>query len=554
MSYSSSPSSCSLSSSSSSLSSQTCYLLPFLEKTKSELSVFVRIVLSDFLSYADACNLRQCNRTMREVVALSKPHAITKTHHNRFDYFKTKVLYIRSVANFARFRISFPKLTRIALTNRGLHVQSDFLTSLPDLEELVISGHESVGFSLPFLRVSSSNYDNDFGILRDILAGSKLKKLRSLTLTKCKLMDDTLSLLSPSLRHLTLDLCNNNAFSACLARLPFRESLESLKLVVEGLTTLDNVNFAPFRSLLHLDITESHLHDAAFALLTSLHTLKVSFCTQITDELFMCFPHLHTLDITGCLQITDAAFTRSPFLLSLRSFRMDYCTLTDNAIARMKNLDLLSARGVKKITDASVATLTQLTWLSMSGDSVGITDAAFACLFSLRSLSLSNCTHLTNAMFVQLRYLLYLDISGCTGLITDAAFASLSFLVVLDMSQCSLHFITNAVFAHLRSLRRLYMEFCKQPTITVKAFDSIPELTDLNIHGCTQLDTSMVANKLKNLRCAHHTDMKFNYCSYEDCVCGEFDLLQSIRDMDQDYLDNQKVQNVFVYEMLLFVC
>jgi hypothetical protein len=135
-----------------------------------------------------------------------------------------------------------------------------------------------------------------------------------------------------------------------------------------------------------------HLCDADFVHFRGLHTLSMSWCSQITDAAFVHLAGIHTLYMSYNIQetITDAAFSH---LAGIHTLDMSYCRqITDAAFAHLAGIQTLDMSGCFQITDAAFAHLTGIHALSMrSCNQTTITDAAYVHLAGIHTLDLRWC-------------------------------------------------------------------------------------------------------------------------------------------------------------------
>jgi hypothetical protein len=189
------------------------------------------------------------------------------------------------------------------------------------------------------------------------------------------------------------------------------------------------------------------LTDAAFAHLTSCHTLDMSHCNQsgITNAGFAHLGAVRALNMSGCNQagITDAAFR---FLPELRSLGISQSTfglfprlhLTDRAFTSLVNLESLCASGLDSISDASFKGLVRLKSLSIAHcDQAAITEAGFADLAQLQMLDVRNCNQLTDAVLSPLTNLRSLDMRGCDRISAACVGSLAARLDSLFIADCS---------------------------------------------------------------------------------------------------------------------
>lgn len=183
----------------------------------------------------------------------------------------------------------------------------------------------------------------------------------------------------------------------------------------------------------------------------TIHTLNMSYCTQITDKAFQHLKGIRQLSMECCKQITNDAFRHLQG--SIYRLNIGYCKqITNDAFRYLQE---------------SIHTL-EMCYCER------ITDEAFQHLKGIHRLSIQGCNQITNDAFQYLQgSIRILDMADCTQ-ITDSAFKHLKGIHILRISGCKQ--ITDDAFRHLQgSIRGLEMYYCTQETITEKMFDYIKD-------------------------------------------------------------------------------
>ncbi len=202
--------------------------------------------------------------------------------------------------------------------------------------------------------------------------------------------------------------------------------------------------------------------------LTTLHTLNLNGCEQLTDaglSHLKGLTALQKLDFFKCEHLTDAGLAHLKSLTKIKSLTLGGCKrLTDAGLIHLGTLTALQTldlSGCNQLTDSGLAHLIGLTALQSLdlGGCVNLTDVGLAHLKSLsalNTLSLSCCMHLTNAglaHLIGLTALQTLDLNSTS--ITDAGLAVLKELSALRSLDLSCASITDAGLAHLKDLTGL---------------------------------------------------------------------------------------------------
>jgi len=192
------------------------------------------------------------------------------------------------------------------------------------------------------------------------------------------------------------------------------DTLEQVAELFPHIVEIDvshTVDLTALGGLLHLQVlkaSHTNLPGMSFDAYTSLHTLDVSFCDQITDARFpttlrklnlsfckyltdaglLHLPeNLEELDLSAT-QITDATLQRLITCANLQKLRVDFCKVTDQGLAHtsaLVHLQVFSIKYNNYITDCGVRHL------------IGLSE--------LRTLRLESCGLLTNATIICLAQL-----------------------------------------------------------------------------------------------------------------------------------------------------
>ena len=269
-------------------------------------------------------------------------------------------------------------------------------------------------------------------------------------------------------------------------------------------------------TLTHINLHRcSQLTDTLFSYLSfapcarHLQSVVVSGCDGLTSvavgSIARYCPSLQLLDMDDCDGMNDRALQSASQLPSLRTLRLAGADVRDSGVGQLTSLphlthlSLHACQNVTALSAASLAALTQLTWLDLT-QLPHITDAMIGVLSSslplLSTLLLSRCPLLTSvslhAISSSLRCLSSLAVSWC-ALMSDDGLSALSTLSCLSSLCVSrLPRLTDRSLLSLSrcvALSMLDVSGCQSITDVGLGYvgRGCRELRELNVSGCYKI-------------------------------------------------------------------
>jgi hypothetical protein len=429
------------------------------------------------------------------------------------------------------------------LVLKGCSKLSDlrYLSQVPSLKTLSISSCISV-FALPDCDLVSLEMNGCMGVRHwDPLRN--MDNLHTLSMSGCRVIDDTLEFLPSNLRNLNVAFCRDLTdfalfhiarsrmlsvlnLTGCtkittLEPLQKLDFMQDIRLVfcytLQNVDALKNMSrlrvvHAPHADLScealrrgmvgldmldELDLSNSRTTHVGFDTpLPSLRKLEMRSCPLLYDlGAIRQVKALHSLDLSGCSMLGDQNLESLQHLFCLRELFLNGCVNTTNqglqAVGQITTLRRLSLFGCSLVTDLSLlADLKELHHLDLQGCTQVGDDSVHALskLCKMRSLNLSRC-NLTDAGLFAVKSmpdLHSLNLDACKKL-TDVglhALSSLSRLQQLDLSRC-------------KGLQ------------TLKPLRALTELRFINLSGCVRLTDASLANLIQ---CARLKTVYANHC------------------------------------------
>ncbi|WBW72603.1 F-box protein Pof2 [Schizosaccharomyces osmophilus] len=288
----------------------------------------------------------------------------------------------------------------------------------------------------------------------------KLKKLKTLSLSQCVLLDD--SQLKETLVHCKhlKKLKLTNCISLTEKTLQtLSEHGDLIELDISGCINMKDPSVLIKAVMKHKNLKELNMSGCFYltnfmeyyytfpSKFCSLRSLNLTGLSELsnTHVLKICefFPKLQTLYLTKCNKITDAALTGiSNLKTHLTSLHLGHCNeLTDLGITMVlkscKNLTYVDFGGCFRLTDNSVAEIAKLPRLQR----VGLVKCIF--LTDISIIHLSNCSS---------RFLERIHLSYCTGLTAK----SISYLMIncKNLKHLSVTGIGSILCTELRAFSR----------------------------------------------------------------------------------------------------
>lgn len=419
------------------------------------LEVFLHIVLTakhpdgEVLNRRDLIDLvrlrRVCHPLLHAIDDLVLPR-VTRLHRTSFSvigytnavrFTGLDTLHVCSVTPSYVPRLLVTRLTRLRTLHIGQVAKQSRLNdmrlgTLTQLTELTISKRLG-GMELAPLTNLITLALNDNGLIRDATL-SRLTKLTALNLSRNRqISDEALSTLT-SLTNLVL-----------IEQTRITDTSLSLLTRLSSLALGDN----------------SNITDRSLSCLTSLTFLSLDENRRISDDGLVCLTNLTFLEAGWTARIGDRSLSRLTALtnLSLGSNREEDTLeegveITDAAIASLTNLLRLTLRaGSNSIGDRGLSRLTTLTWLELR-ENVLVTDAALASLTGLTWLDVTSTTQIhTLEKLTALR-----DLTITKSMVHAETVSHLTALEILKVRSHSVGAITRMHLEHMSRLVRLAMK------------------------------------------------------------------------------------------------
>jgi len=247
--------------------------------------------------------------------------------------------------------------------------------------------------------------------------------------------------------------------------------------------------------------------------ITTLQTLNLHYCEKITDtgiQYVATLPHLRDLDIGDCYKVGRNLFslllplapimTRLVILSPVRSnsfLRDKYFEVIPN-FTSLKTLDIGGCSHISDKAMEYVAKLTRLTYLGISGTSVGdVGIHNLRKLVNLKGLSMQKCSKITSLgltiMTAFCSKLSYLDLRGLPfGRDTDVLqqLSVLPFLEEMDFSNCYLtdEVLQPAYMVRVPLLKKMSIGYNSMITDkSVQSLTSTNQVQYLDISSCYKM-------------------------------------------------------------------
>jgi hypothetical protein len=212
---------------------------------------------------------------------------------------------------------------------------------------------------------------------------------------------------------------------------------------------------------------------SGFECLGGVHSIDLSDCDQLRDEHITNLGTVSVLNLSGCASITNVSHLGGVKELNLsecrgitsgfeclggvHSLSLSYCTqLRDEHITNLGTVSVLNLRACESITN--VSHLGGVRELDLSA-CTGVT-SGFECLGGVHSLNLGLCTQLRDEHITNLGTVSVLDLSGCQS-ITNVS--HLGGVKELNLSECG--GITAGItsgFEYLGGVHSLRLSGCTQ--------------------------------------------------------------------------------------------
>ena len=245
-----------------------------------------------------------------------------------------------------------------------------------------------------------------------------------------------------------------------------------LVLVGEGLSSLEEGDFAGLSGLTRLSLGSNELTDlpeGLFAGLTSLTTLQLGYneLTELPAGLFAGLARLETLRLSSN-RLTELPAGVFSGLSSLKSLQLDYN-------------DLL------RVPADVFADLTSLEKLLLNSNELAeYPSGLFDGLSNLKTLDLSSnrATELPSGLFADLTQLEELDLfPNSLAAVPEAAFSGLSDLKNLELGQGQFSTLPSGVFAGLSRLEKLNFWDAQLTDLPSGVFSGLSGLKELNLYS-----------------------------------------------------------------------
>ncbi len=273
-----------------------------------------------------------------------------------------------------------------------------------------------------------------------------------------------------------------------------------------GITDKDLQQLAQLSFLEDLNLTRGNLQFTAQGLAylkncSSLHTLRLSYFDQLTDDYLEHVKHLlslRVLNLESCQKFTEKGLNHLTALPHLETLELSYCHQITNeylkllqSFSSLQNLKISS----NNLKDKDLECLKDLSLRSLElSCQWHITDKGLEYLQTLpvRSLAVSYCNSLTSKGLENLKEcpLENLNLSGCAEMTDDglAHLQHISSLQVLNLANCSN--LTDKGLEYLKGcpLKNLNLSTCTNMTDDGLAhLQHISSLQVLNLSGCRRL-------------------------------------------------------------------
>lgn len=313
--------------------------------------------------------------------------------------------------------------------------------------------------------------------------------------------------------------------------------------------------------LSHLNISDSHLDDLKLERLTShlskLTYLNLNYCQSITSIGFQTLTSLTSLtrlETEGCQGFENSNLQAIATSLSkLHHLNISWCCKLDStgiqALLFLKDLSHLNISGSEGVDDSSLNAISphliNLTYLNIS-DCKNVGNLGIQALISFKHLAhliMSDCdgiddaslkvitTHLTNLTELNIELCRNIGLSGIKNLV------SLKNLTHLILPACCHDASLYILAFHLVKLTYLDISFCHRITaLGIQALTPLKNLTQLNLSGCSKIDDStleMIASQLVKL-----THLNLSYC--KNVTPKGIQALASLKNLNQLNLSHCK--------------
>lgn len=272
---------------------------------------------------------------------------------------------------------------------------------------------------------------------------------------------------------------------------------------------LDNDTLSLFTSIRSLELSEcNQITNDNLMLLTQLSKLKIVACNKISIKSIICLTNLRILsidvpdfkydlnNIIESLPKLNELFIGIPddysfdLLCNLKNIpklhiRVNGCTTYRNILRfelkKLSNLYSIILKGPRYL-DHILSYMNNIQVMDISANPL-ITDTTLSYLGKLRTLNISYCETITDNGLQYLSNLRDLDISYCPN-ITDTGLKYLGNVCILLLNGC--YKITDIGLEYLVNTERLMMDQCIN--ITNNGLKNLKKIIGLSMYGCYNID------------------------------------------------------------------
>lgn len=195
-----------------------------------------------------------------------------------------------------------------------------------------------------------------------------LKNLDTIQLSKTRITDKSIDVLTPLKRLRSLELFNTQVTDDGIAKL---KALPIVEIGLEGCPRITDNALKPLAAkgkLTHVNVSETNISDNGLICLRScknLNTLRAGECRNITDAAvtFVAdnLPHLHYLDVSGT-KVSKRSIPTMLRLKDLHDLHIGFLELTDEDVAPLTSLSRVTKLDLSgnRVTDKSLRTLADM--------------------------------------------------------------------------------------------------------------------------------------------------------------------------------------------------